>query len=188
MDDAMETPVVGASKAYYVDGSLMGGTYTTDSSPGVQQDSIKRSISRSRNSKPPSRYLDNDEVSPTKRIRLHPKSDYGSPSVPLAMKLAYVLPYAAYHESRQNWRPLLFAKYFGLVANASSVEEALGRLLAPNVFLQWSQHYWPSSPRQAPEAGDYRIKWSSSTAPPVVSPLDFVAWGCLKGPTRHVAH
>ncbi len=83
IDDAMETPVVGASKAYYVDGSLMGGTYTTDSSPGVQQDSIKRSISRSRNSKPPSRYLDNDEVSPTKRIRLHPKSDYGSPSVPL---------------------------------------------------------------------------------------------------------
>ena len=100
-----------------------------------------------------------------------------SPTIPLGMKLAYILPYAAYHESRQNWRPLLFAKFFGLVANATSVEAAMARLLAPNVFLEWTSHYWPSSPRQAGEAGTYQIKWSSSTAPPVVAPLDFVAYG-----------
>ena len=50
--------------------------------------------------------------------------------------------------------------------------------MAPNVFTEWAEHYWPSSPRQ-PEAGAgaYHIEWSSSTAPPVVSPLEFVAYG-----------
>ena len=100
-----------------------------------------------------------------------------SPTIPLSMKLAYVLPYGAYHESRQNWRPLFFAKFFSLVQNATSVEEALGRLLHPNAFLEWSSHYWPSSPRQPGEDLQYKIKWSSSTAPPVVSPLEFVAYG-----------
>ena len=77
----------------------------------------------------------------------------------------------------QNWRPLFFAKFFSVVANATTVEEALGRLLAPNVFLEWTSHYWPSSPRQPADAGTYEIKWSSSTAPPVVSPLEFIAYG-----------
>jgi hypothetical protein len=31
--------------------------------------------------------------------------------VPLLHKLAYILPYATFHESRANWRPLFFAKY-----------------------------------------------------------------------------
>lgn len=101
-----------------------------------------------------------------------------SPTIPLAYKLAYVLPYAGYHESRQNWRPLFFAKFFNLVYNATTVDEALGRLLAPNVFLEWTAHYWPSSPRQpGSPAASYAIEWSSSTAPPVVSPLEFVAYG-----------
>ena len=100
-----------------------------------------------------------------------------APNIPLAIKLAYVLPYGAYHESRQNWRPLFFAKFFELVANATTVEEALGRLLAPNVFLDWTSHYWPSSPRQPDPSSTYQIKWSSSTAPPVVSPFEFVAYG-----------
>lgn len=100
-----------------------------------------------------------------------------STSVPLATKLAYVLPYASYHESRQNWRPLFFAKFFGLVANATTVGEAWGRLLAPNVFLDWSHHYWPGSPQQAGSSNAYTIQWASSTAPPVVSPLEFVAYG-----------
>ena len=99
--------------------------------------------------------------------------------IPLAVRLAYGLPYGGYHESRQNWRPLFFAKFFPLVANATSTEEALGRLVAPDEFLRWSKHYWPSSPKQrdpaAPNA--YTIEWSSSTAPPVVSPLEFVAYG-----------
>ena len=50
------------------------------------------------------------------------------------------------------------------------MEAALGRLLDPNAFLEWSSHYWPDSPQQA-GAQQYAIKWSSSTAPPVVSPI-----------------
>ena len=101
-----------------------------------------------------------------------------SASIPMGAKLAYNLPYAGYHESRQNWRPLFFAKFFQLVANATSVEEVVARLVAPNVFTQWAEHYWPSSPRQPePAAGAYHIEWSSSTAPPVVSPFEFVAYG-----------
>lgn len=72
-------------------------------------------------------------------------------ALPLGLRLAYGLPYAGYHESRQNWRPLLYGKFFSIVADALSIEEALGRLLAPNLFTEWSEHYWPSSPRQ-PEA------------------------------------
>lgn len=59
-------------------------------------------------------------------------------SLPLGLKLAYLLPYASYHESRQNWRPLFFAKFFPVVAGARSTTEALGRLVSPNRFLNWS--------------------------------------------------
>ena len=102
--------------------------------------------------------------------------------LPLNIRLAYGLPYAGYHESRQNWRPLLFAKFFALVHNASSVAEAMARLLSPNVFTHWSEHYWPSSPRQSSlDASNvsqrYELQWASSTAPPVIAPLDFVAYG-----------
>ena len=115
-----------------------------------------------------------------------------------------------YRESRQNHRPLFFAKFFALVANATSVGEALGRLIAPNLFVDWAAHVWPSSPRQPSSA--YRMAWyrstrtqappptrhqrpslsahpgpgpdhrSSSTAPPVVSPFDFVAYGAPRPP------
>eukprot|EP00966_Prymnesium_polylepis_P321613 7377920-Prymnesium_polylepis.2 len=71
-----------------------------------------------------------------------------SATIPLEIKLPYLLPYAAFHESRQNWRPLLFSKFFAIVANATTVEEAMERLVAPNLFTQWTDHYWPSSPRQ----------------------------------------
>jgi len=100
-----------------------------------------------------------------------------SASIPMEIKFSYLLPYASYHESRQNWRPLFFAKFFGLVANATSVEEAVGRLVAPNAFTEWSEHYWPSSPRQPGDGSTYDIRWSSSTAPPIVSPLEFIAYG-----------
>ena len=100
-----------------------------------------------------------------------------SSGIPLGIRLAYILPYGSYHESRQNWRPLFFAKFFGLVANASSVEDAWGRLLAPNAFAEWTQHYWPASSQQAGAGNAYTIEWSSSTAPPVVAPFDFLAYG-----------
>jgi hypothetical protein len=100
-----------------------------------------------------------------------------SGTVSLEHKLTYTLPYASYHESRQNWRPLFFAKFFSVVADAATAEEALERLIDPNVFLNWTGHYWPSSPQQ-PRGGDgYQIEWSSSTSPPIVAPLDFVAYG-----------
>ena len=100
-----------------------------------------------------------------------------SSTIPLEIKLPYWLPYAAYHESRQNWRPLLFSKFFSIVANATSVEEAMERLIAPNVFTEWTAHYWPSSPRQPTTTSDYAYVWSSSTAPPVVAPFDAIAYG-----------
>ena len=40
--------------------------------------------------------------------------------VPLLHKLAYILPYATFHESRANWRPLFFAKY-DLLYSMSSI-------------------------------------------------------------------
>jgi len=100
-----------------------------------------------------------------------------SATIPLEIKLPYLMPYASYHESRQNWRPLFFAKFFQLVANATSVKEAMERLIAPNVFTQWSEHYWPSSPRQPASSSKYEYVWSSSTAPPVVAPFDAIAYG-----------
>ena len=51
-----------------------------------------------------------------------------SSTVPLPLKYSYILPFGSYHESRQNWRPLFFAKYFSLVQNATTVDEALGAL------------------------------------------------------------
>ena len=99
-----------------------------------------------------------------------------SSSVPLAAKLAYILPYAAYHESRQNWRPLLFAKFFGAAAGAPTVADAVSRLIAPNVFLNWTGHAWAAAP-SPPAGASYKLHWSSSTNPPVVAPLEFVAYG-----------
>ena len=64
-------------------------------------------------------------------------------TVPLEVKLAYLLPYASYHESRQNWRPLLFAKFFPLVADAPDVVTAIGR----------SAEIRPRCARDAPEIG-----------------------------------
>ena len=58
------------------------------------------------------------------------KSTYGA-NIPLAHKLAYVLPYATYHESRVNWRPLFFAKYFKPVADAATTAEAIKILTSP---------------------------------------------------------
>ena len=85
MDDTIETPVVSASKAHYIDdpptADAGGDRYNSN-------DPIKRSISRSRNSKPPSRYLDYDEMSPSKKVRVQPKLEgYEPPIVPLMAAL-----------------------------------------------------------------------------------------------------
>eukprot|EP00965_Chrysotila_dentata_P125870 4159952-Pleurochrysis_carterae.AAC.2 len=67
-------------------------------------------------------------------------ADHAAPwssQLPLETRLTYILPYASYHESRQNWRPLFFAKFFGLVAKAQTTQEAVELLIAPNAFLNW---------------------------------------------------
>ena len=88
-----------------------------------------------------------------------------SKSIDLNIRMAYTLPYASYQESRQNWRPLFFAKFFQIVEGAASPEEAFERLVAPNVFLNWTANRWDSRPSLSHET-DYNIQWSSSTSPP----------------------
>ena len=79
-----------------------------------------------------------------------------SAKIPLSVKLAYGLPYASYHESRVNWRPLFFAKFFQLVVGSTSTHEAITHLAAPNVFLNWTSNVWASHP-----AG-WLVGWSVS--------------------------
>eukprot|EP00750_Incisomonas_marina_P027163 INCI6147.7.p1 GENE.INCI6147.7~~INCI6147.7.p1 ORF type:complete len:364 (-),score=43.10 INCI6147.7:294-1385(-) len=97
--------------------------------------------------------------------------------IPLAVKLSYGLPYASYHESRVNWRPLFFAKFFQLVTGTMSTQEAMSHLVAPNVFLNWTSNVWESHPAGLQGQTDYNLAWSSSTSPPVINPFSFAAYG-----------
>ena len=67
-------------------------------------------------------------------------SNTWSQDIPLNIRLSYILPYATYQESRQNWRPLFFAKFYQLIEGATSAEEAFEMLVAPNLFLNWTAH------------------------------------------------
>ena len=44
-----------------------------------------------------------------------------SENLPLSKKLNFILPYATFHESRVNWRPLMFSKFFGCVSARPSL-------------------------------------------------------------------
>ena len=68
-------------------------------------------------------------------------------NVTLAQKLTYILPYASYHEARTNWRPLLFAKHVAFTYGATTTAEAMARLVAPNVFTNWTGNMWQGAPR-----------------------------------------
>jgi len=103
-------------------------------------------------------------------------SNTWSQDIPLNIRLSYILPYATYQESRQNWRPLFFAKFYQLIEGATSAEEAFEMLVAPNLFLNWTAHVWDSRPTTIHET-DYNIQWSSSTSPPIIDPFSFVAYG-----------
>lgn len=102
--------------------------------------------------------------------------------IPLNLRLAYILPYASFHEPRNNWRGLFFAKYFNISSKATSTMEAMQTLL-PHTFQDWSGMQPVLSTTQkgrAPASGknpSWEIGWSSSTAPPVTGPFDFVAYG-----------
>eukprot|EP00697_Spironema_sp_BW2_P009572 gnl/Spiro4/24526_TR12160_c0_g1_i1.p1 gnl/Spiro4/24526_TR12160_c0_g1~~gnl/Spiro4/24526_TR12160_c0_g1_i1.p1 ORF type:complete len:448 (+),score=35.16 gnl/Spiro4/24526_TR12160_c0_g1_i1:40-1383(+) len=103
-----------------------------------------------------------------------------SATLPLATKLSYILPYATFHEARTNWRPLLFAKFFQIVAEAPTTLSALQLLASPawpstNSVLNWSASVWDAYPlAQRPP---FFAQWASSTNPPVLGPLEFVAYG-----------
>lgn len=104
-----------------------------------------------------------------------------SSNLPLQIKLRYLLPYASYHEARTNWRPLMFAKFKGLVDGSKSTVEAMTRLMSPAwsatqapAVANWSAHVWDTYPAQ--RLGPI-LQWGSSTNPPVISPDDFTAYG-----------
>jgi hypothetical protein len=98
-------------------------------------------------------------------------------SIPDKIKMAYTLPYATFHEARSNWRPLLFAKFFQLVVTATTTAEAIAMLAGPNHFTNWTGFVWDDKPAGGGPNPRYAVQWGSSTAPPVISPTDFVAYG-----------
>ncbi|GAB5368300.1 hypothetical protein AAMO2058_001307500 [Amorphochlora amoebiformis] len=100
-----------------------------------------------------------------------------SPDIPKHLKEAYILPYASYHEARVNWRPLFFAKFFQIVEGAKNTAEAMEALIAPNLFTNWTGFNWPDKPPGGGQNANYQIQWGSSTAPPIISPFSFVAYG-----------
>jgi hypothetical protein len=102
-------------------------------------------------------------------------------NVPLQVKLRYLLPYASYHEARTNWRPMMFARFKGLVDGAQSTVEAMTRLITPGLtsktapaVANWTAHVWDTYPAhpQGPV-----LQWASSTNPPVIAPADFAVYG-----------
>ncbi|CAE8689458.1 unnamed protein product [Polarella glacialis] len=100
------------------------------------------------------------------------------PTPPAKVLFAYLLPYATYHESRSNWRPLFFAKYFALAAHATSSREVLDTLIGDGTrLMNWTAFQWKDFPGKS--AGNtYELgPFASGTAPPVVSPTDFLAYG-----------
>jgi hypothetical protein len=133
-----------------------------------------------------------------------------SSGLPLAKKLAFILPYATFHESRANWRPLMFAKFFQFVADAQNTSQAMSLVLhhvqqwqnssiagaaasagaasdspraATSQQQQRSQnHTAAAAAAAAPPPAQYKLRWSSSTSPPVISPWDFTACKCWLPP------
>eukprot|EP00729_Bicosta_minor_P011397 gene11397-5596_t len=114
-----------------------------------------------------------------------------SKNIPLSLRLAYILPYASFHEPRNNWRPLFFSKYFNLSSHATTTIGAMQTLL-PGAFRDWSGNpplmkgaspphsiasaeSWTDASASTPD--NWQIRWKSSTAPPVTGPFDFVAYG-----------
>lgn len=104
-----------------------------------------------------------------------------SANLPTAIKFRYLLPYSSYHESRTNWRPIMFAKFKALVDGAKSTVEAMNHLITPAwspkqapAVANWSSFVWDSYPAQ--NMGPV-LQWASSTNPPVISPNDFTTYG-----------
>ena len=124
-----------------------------------------------------------------------------SSKLPVALRLAYVLPYSSFHEPRNNWRPLFFSKFFSVSSEANSTVAAM-QTLNPGIFNNWSGHppmndlYDDDLGRMmrtlrggddvgvstgdrsgSGKGNDWSLGWSSSTAPPITGPFDFVVYG-----------
>eukprot|EP01051_Picozoa_sp_SAG22_P014785 SAG22_NODE_1843_length_3455_cov_2.608760_6_plen_203_part_00 len=105
----------------------------------------------------------------------------------------------------------MFAKFFSYVAAAENTSQAIGYVLQH--VQQWQNSSIASSssssssaaaaaaaaasvqredgapPSPPPPPAQYKLKWSSSTSPPVISPFDFTAYGygsCTAFATLHV--
>ena len=101
---------------------------------------------------------------------------------PARLYLAYVLPYASYHEARANWRPLLYAKHRDAVrasrgrgrADARRTTRARARRAQRLPQLE-RQRVAGQRARRADAADGGRSSGPRAPRPPVVAPLDFVA-------------
>mmetsp|Transcript_96030 Transcript_96030/g.176474 ORF Transcript_96030/g.176474 Transcript_96030/m.176474 type:complete len:364 (-) Transcript_96030:3-1094(-) len=99
------------------------------------------------------------------------------PKPPLQVAFSYFLPYASYHEPRTNWRPLFFAKYFGMAGKAVTSRKAVDALIAGGTpLMKWTAHTWADFPGS--RSNTYNLgPFAPSSTPPVVGPFDFTAYG-----------
>lgn len=100
------------------------------------------------------------------------------PKPPIKIALTYLLPYATLHESRANWRPIFFAKYFKFANGLRTSRDILAALIVSGVtIMNWTAHTWPGfsglSPLNSYDLGPF----AASSTPPVLAPFDFVAYG-----------
>lgn len=101
------------------------------------------------------------------------------PRPPTQLAFAYLLPYSTYHESRSNWRPLFFAKYFRLAEKLSTSRQVVDALIGKGVqIMNWTAFSWPDFNGKATADNRYLLgPFALGSAPPVVAPTDFLAYG-----------
>lgn len=101
-----------------------------------------------------------------------------APKPPLQVALPYLLPYATYHEARVNWRPIFFAKYFGVTVDCKTSRAVIHALIGGKQTLtNWTAFKWQDfggkSPGNAYELGPF----APGSTPPVIGPFEFTAYG-----------
>lgn len=98
------------------------------------------------------------------------------PKPPIEVVMSDLLPYATYHEARENWRPIFFAKYIALVGNLTT-SRAIVEEFERVHFMNWTKFQWPSFHGDS-KTNTYVLKpFASGSAPPVIGQFDFTAYG-----------
>eukprot|EP00929_Paragymnodinium_shiwhaense_P075772 TRINITY_DN38784_c0_g2_i1.p1 TRINITY_DN38784_c0_g2~~TRINITY_DN38784_c0_g2_i1.p1 ORF type:complete len:453 (+),score=65.79 TRINITY_DN38784_c0_g2_i1:75-1433(+) len=105
-----------------------------------------------------------------------------SPRPPLPVLLSYLLPYASYHEARSNWRPIFFAKYAQVSSGLRRSRDVVDALISGGpggqpTLMNWTKYAWKSFAGKTPSNSYELGPFSSGTAPPVIAPFDFLAYG-----------